>query len=257
VTRIRSIAITTAVALLAGCTAPRAQESHRQPNNMMTSESAEPAERPATPHDRQPSSRPATVLLNVPLIRQKPELQYGCEVTSLAMLLQYMGHEVDKMTLARQVRKDAEPLVQKHGDIKQWGDPNEGFVGDMTGKRKGFAVYNKPLENLLRQYVGEKALNLTGQSYEVLLDSVAAKRPVVIWATGDFATPTEWERWQKDGREIVAPFDEHVVLLVGYNPDYAFVNDPLTGIKQRRVPHAALRASWESLGRQAISCKPD
>nr|WP_231504265.1 C39 family peptidase [Brevibacillus borstelensis] len=157
------------------------------------------------------------------------------------------------MTLARQVKKDPEPIVQQNGDIKKWGDPAEGFVGDMTGKKKGFAVYNKPLEELLRHYMGERTVNLTGESYETLLDSVAAGYPVVIWATGDFTPPTEWEYWDSDGKQIVVPFYEHAVLLVGYDETYAYVNDPLTVKKQRRVAHQALKNSWEALGKQAVT----
>jgi uncharacterized protein YvpB len=250
--RIRLIVIAAALAFAAGCTAPQAGE--RTPPPRVQSAPA-PEQSPyagASPAAPQPP-RPTNMILDVPIISQKPELKNGCEVTSLAMLLRYAGRDVDKLTLARQVKKDPEPLVQKNGDIKEWGDPNKGFVGDMTGKRKGFAVYNKPLEELLRRYMGERTVNLTGRTYQALLDSVAARRPVVIWTTGDFTLPTEWERWHKDGRPIAAPFDEHVVLLVGYDQRYAYVNDPLSGDKQRRVSHQALKRSWEALGRQAIT----
>ena len=43
------------------------------------------------------------ILANVPLIQQLRDR--GCEVTSLAMMLQYAGVSVDKMTLANEIKK--------------------------------------------------------------------------------------------------------------------------------------------------------
>lgn len=250
------------ILIMTGCTAPQATEpsaNEQQPPtsirqaHVQEENAPSPLRTKGAPRAEEKTTRPAKVILDVPIIRQNPELKYGCEVTSLTMLLRHAGHGVDKISLANQVKKDPEPLVQKNGDIKEWGDPNKGFVGDMTGVRKGFAVYNKPLEELLRRYVKERAVNLTGSTYETLLDSVAAGHPVVIWTTGDFQLPTKWESWHKDGKKVVAPFDEHAVLLVGYDEQYAYVNDPLTGVKQQRVSHKAMQKSWEALGKQAIS----
>jgi uncharacterized protein YvpB len=82
------------------------------------------------------------LILDVPLIAQNPELKYGCEVTSLAMVLQYAGIKVNKTELANSIKKDNDPLIiGKGGNIEHWGDPNDGFVGDITGKKKGYAVY--------------------------------------------------------------------------------------------------------------------
>jgi uncharacterized protein YvpB len=258
----RSVSTILLLLPLVGCAGNQPDQAAEPPGSINVQEKADSGRMPplsgrggAAPAKEQPRtvSLPQRKMLDVPLIKQHPELKYGCEVTSLAMLLRHAGYEADKLTLARQVKKDPEPLVQKKGDITEWGDPNKGFVGDMTGRRKGFAVYNKPLEELMRRYMGDRTANLTGQPFESLLRSVADGRPVVVWATGDFTMPTEWESWRKDGKKIVAPFDEHVVLLVGYDPTYAYVNDPLSGVKQQRVARTALKKSWEALGKQALS----
>ncbi|UFJ42010.1 C39 family peptidase [Brevibacillus humidisoli] len=244
-----------------GCSASQPPAAERQPITTQLTQSPESPVQVAEPiksasPQRQVSQQekvPDRRMLDVPLIKQNPELKYGCEITSLTMLLRYAGYDVDKMTLASQVSKDEEPLVQQKGDIRQWGDPNQGFVGDMTGKRKGFAVYHKPLEKLLRHYMGERTVNLTGQSFDRVLQSVRKGRPVVVWTTGDFRLPTEWESWYKDGKKIVAPFDEHAVLIVGYDPTYVYVNDPLRGGKNQPVERGAMIKSWEALGKQALT----
>lgn len=61
----------------------------------------------------QVSSPNKNTLLNVPLIKQNPELRYGCEVTSLTMVLNYAGVKVNKMELYRNIQKDLDPLVRK------------------------------------------------------------------------------------------------------------------------------------------------
>lgn len=82
------------------------------------------------------------ILSNVPFIQQLPELDRGCEVTSLAMMLQYAGITVDKMKLANEIKK-----VDFMNDGVR-GNPNEGFVGNIytfSESGYGYGVYHGPL----------------------------------------------------------------------------------------------------------------
>jgi len=192
--------------------------------------------------------------LQVPIISQNPELKNGCEVTSLAMLLQYSGIEVDKMTLAEQIKKDTTPLERNDdGTIKSWGDPEVGFVGDITGKEEGFGVYTGPMLELLELYMPDKGLDLSHQSFERLLQSIDNEKPVIIWVTADFDKPDSYVEWEKNGKNIKATFDEHAVLLVGYNKKYCYINNPYTGEKNQKISRKTLEEIWGIMGNMAIS----
>jgi len=194
---------------------------------------------------------PPSGLINVPLVCQLPELKNGCEVTSLTMLLQWAGIKVDKMTLASEVKKDPTPYSNSGGVI-HWGNPNVGFVGDITGKSIGFAVYHGPILDLALRY--HKAVNLTGQSFDQVLTHVAAGSPVWVITTFSFEFVPE-SQWQT----VISPegayrmtFNEHSVVLTGFDAENVYINDPYANIKDRKLNRANFLAGWQQFGNQAI-----
>lgn len=196
------------------------------------------------------------VLLDVPLIRQNPELKYGCEVTSLAMILQYAGADTNKMKLFHEIRKDADPLKRsKNGDIISWGNPAEGFVGDMTGKKAGYAVFEQPMLDLIEKYLPGRAVNLTGKDFCEVLARVSSGSPVVIWTTGDYKLPDRPESWTHGKETIRSPMDLHAVVLVGYEGNILYLNDPLSGRKQVAVNKQSFIATWNQMQKRAVSYK--
>ncbi|KAF0820155.1 hypothetical protein KIS4809_0735 [Bacillus sp. ZZV12-4809] len=194
-----------------------------------------------------------SVIIDVPLIKQNPELKYGCEVTSLTMVLQHAGVKVGKMVLYNEVKKDSDPLIRSKGDILKWGNPAEGFVGDMTGRTAGYAVFDKPIEELVNKYLPGRAVNLTGQDFEAVLMHVSKGYPAVVWTTGDYRLPDRWESWTHSGKTIKTPLDLHAVVLVGYDDHYVFLNDPLSGKKQVKVSKERFNSSWKALQSRAVS----
>ena len=198
--------------------------------------------------------RKQSTLLNVVLIKQNPELRYGCEVTSLAMVLNYAGVRTNKMDLYRSIKKDPDPLIKSSkGDILRWGNPADGFVGDMTGRRAGYAVFDGPMVSLINQKLPGRAVNLTNQPFDRVLAHVSAGYPVVVWTTGDYRLPDRWEGWYHRNQFIKTPLDLHAVVLVGYDTNYVYLNDPLSGRKQVRVNKEQFIRSWKALQSRAVS----
>lgn len=186
-------------------------------------------------------------ILDVPLLNQMtaPRLYNGCEVTSLAMLLNYHGFHVTKNELAEDIK--TVPL-NLPGNKK--GNPNVGFVGDMVDG-PGLGVYNGPIYDLAKQYAGDKVVNLTGTSFDELLKRVNQGLPVWIITTTKFAPVSVFQKWNTPQGTIEITFSEHSVVITGYDEQYIYINDPY-GYKNRKVGRESFIKAWEQMGRQAI-----
>jgi uncharacterized protein YvpB len=214
-----------------------------------------PADKPAPADDLPAPEKPLAVSANLdaPLVLQNPELPAGCEVTSLAMLLQFAGINITKMELAAEMPRDQTPIIlNADGSIKFWGNPNIGFVGDVTRKGRGYGIYHAGLFPLLKQYI-PKAVDLTGQPFQEYEKQLGDGIPVVVWTTIDYAVPNQWVKWDTSVGPIEITFAEHAVLLVGFDEKSVFLNDPRSGKKSVQVDKAAFIASWTAMGKQGLS----
>ncbi|MDR4899622.1 MULTISPECIES: C39 family peptidase [Bacillus] len=190
------------------------------------------------------------MLSNVPLIQQLPELDRGCEVTSLAMMLQYAGVSVDKMKLANEIKK-----VNFMEDGVR-GNPNEGFVGNIyTFSESGYGVYHGPLFQLAKKYLPNKAVDLTGKSIEEIYKSVKAGHPVVMITNATYASldEDEFTTWETNSGDVSITYNEHCVVLVGYDKESVYIRDPLDDSLDVKVPRGKFEQAWVQMGSQAIS----
>jgi uncharacterized protein YvpB len=202
---------------------------------------------------------PDSALIHLPAMSQMPQLRNGCEITSLSMLLTYVGHPVSKMALAAEEPRDETPLVTDKSTKKilYWGNPNIGFVGSVGGQKKwGYGIYHGPLTQLVNEYLPKRGLDLTGAPFQTLESIVAGGTPVEIWDTSTFAPTTDWVTWQSPEGPVHATFYEHAVLMVGYDQNFVFINNPLNGKAAQRVPIAPFIKAWEQLGQQAVTVAP-
>ncbi|MGG0645727.1 C39 family peptidase [Bacillus mycoides] len=192
----------------------------------------------------------SAMITEVPFIRQLPELPRGCEVTSLTMLLQHKGVQVDKMQLASEIHR----VPFKQNGLH--GNPYEGFVGNIYTKAEpGYGVYNQPIFNLVEKYIPEKVINLTGRDVQDLYKVISSGSPVWVIINTTFKPLAEssFETWNTSSGKVKITYYEHSVVVIGYDQNFVYVNDPLANNPRKAVPRAEFEKAWEQMGKQAIT----
>ncbi|MBO9128366.1 C39 family peptidase [Bacillus sp. 165] len=190
-------------------------------------------------------------MLQAPHILQNPELPRGCEVTSLAMLLSYMGVQTDKMELANKIDKVPFETDSLNGNM------HKGFVGDMYSmSQPGLGVYADPIYKLGLSYLPE-LINLTGCDTENIYTMIEEGAPVWVIINDTFTTlPVDrFETWYTDEGPLHVTYAQHSVLVTGYTKKYVYINDPLYPEANRQINRTDFEEAWIQMGRQAISYK--
>lgn len=193
------------------------------------------------------------IQLDVPLLNQmeEPRLFNGCEVTSLAMLLQYWGINVTKNELAAQI-----PRVPLLYDDGKSGNPNMGFVGDMENG-PGLGVYHGPIFYLANTNVNDqlRVQNLSNYPFSTILEKINQGLPVWVITTTSFSPIPEFQTWATPQGTVGITFNMHSVVITGYDQEYIYLNDPY-GTKNKKVDRINFISSWEQMGSQAIVIEP-
>ena len=178
------------------------------------------------------SSAPAgkSVLLKVPVLAQEHSLT--CEAAAAHMVAAYLGKSATEEWLQAQLGADA--------------NPHQGFRGNIDAEFGGIAnygVYAEPLAQALRA-LGLNAEVRYGVGYADLRAALDNGQPVIVWLS-QFAAPGYYD--QPGGFRLVP--GEHSYVVMGYDANGYWVNDPLNGGRQFRVrviPH------WELFNNMAL-----
>ena len=198
------------------------------------------------------------VLLDAPVVSQLPELPRGCEVTSLAMLLNYAGMKVDKMELADKLKKDQTPRSVISGTV-HFGNPNDGFVGNMYNLNEaGYGVYHRPIAELAENYLPGRIKDLSNSNFEDLKLYLSDGKPIWVVTNTLYQklSDEQFTTWETPTGQVKITNKEHAVLLTGYDQQNIYFNDPLTGAKNKKAPIADFKESWVQMGSQAITFLP-
>ena len=177
-------------------------------------------------------------------LSQNPELPTGCEITSLTSVLNYYGINVKKETMADDYLKKGDGSYYKM------------FLGNPRDAGS-FGCMAQPIVDAANLYfkknnVSMKASNVSGVTFDKILEYVSQGVPMIVWNTMGMAAAYESQTLTLDGREYIWIAPEHCVVVVGYDLDNneVYVADPMAGMVTRNLK--TFEERYDSLKRQAV-----
>ncbi len=179
--------------------------------------------------------------MEVPYISQKGSYPTGCESVSTVMLLQHLGFDmsVDDF-IGRYLRQ--RPFETKDG-ILYGADPRKEFCGSPY-REDGFGCYAPVIEETLNRIFEEadapwEAVDASGATVEELCHRYLDHgMPVICWTCIDLREPIVGPSWKllDNGEDFTWISNEHCLLLVGYDEEGFWCNDPYDGHGVVRYP---------------------
>ena len=167
-------------------------------------------------------------IIQVPYIDQSVKYPTGCESVSTVMLLQYLGYDisVDEFIADCLEMKEFE---EREGQL-YGADPNLYFCGSPYDK-DSFGCYAPVICKALEKSIGTdyEIINETDTSIEKLIKMyIDAEMPVIFWACINMREPIVGPQWKlfDSGETFTWISNEHCMLLVGYDEEGYYFNDP-------------------------------
>lgn len=230
------------------------------------------------------SSSKSYYIQNVPYLNQF-SLGYptGCEAVSATMAARYSGYNVSAGTIISNTPTDERGIwseivvtenkieipnedvnsvsneilydtIIKQNEVWYGGNPFNVFVGHPTkGLAAGsYGCFASPIVAAL-QASGVPCTNISGCSSSTLFSYIEQGKPVIVWCIKNAGNITEGTIWQyTDGSgSFTKLIGEHCAVLIGYDGEYVYLNDPSAGkgVKQSK---GKFLSNWNTLYGQAI-----
>ena len=194
-------------------------------------------------------------IVNVPYISQKSVLATGCELVSATMVMQFYGYDITVEDFVQNTPQ-SELKQTKSGLIGN--DPSKTFIGNPHSSN-GFGCYAPVITSVMNSFFNnksQKAVDVTGTNIENLLHTyVDNDSPVLIWATINMKEPQQGRSWmiEDTGETFQWIAGEHCLVLVGYDHDLYYFNDPYGSNGIVGYDKDLVEERYQALGLQAIA----
>ena len=204
---------------------------------------------------------------NVKVIKQD-DLKAGCETYACTMLLNMLGFDLDKHTIAdNYLNCQLVYMGEEDGGENYGPDLYSAFAGTAYG---GWGVYAPSMAKSMNNYLKDqnsklKAYNMENVPLEDLVDEYVSKGvPVMVWATTDMDEPYVFTTWivnyvdenarTKLGDTFSWYMHEHCLVLIGYDNDNYYFADSTAG-KISVFKKDLVKKRYEQMGQQSIVVK--
>ncbi|MCM1270790.1 MAG: C39 family peptidase [Ruminococcus flavefaciens] len=160
-------------------------------------------------------------------VLQEPELPTGCEITTLAEVLNYHGFNIDKEELC-----DNFMPVDYVGSVTM----TQAYLGDPRSNN-GFGCYSPVIVKSAYEYFESidspcYAVDLSGTDFRDLFYQICQGRPVIVWATMYLTESYPNYKWTAgNGKDMIFNDYQHCMAIYGYdlNEGIIYAGDPLVG----------------------------
>ena len=194
-------------------------------------------------------------MVDVPYISQKNVLATGCELVSATMVMQFYGYDITVEDFVQNTPQSE--LKQTKGGFVG-NDPSESFIGNPHSSN-GFGCYAPVITSVMNSFFNhksKKAVDVTGTNLEDLLHTyIDNDSPVLVWATMNMKQPQHGKSWtiESTGKTFQWIAGEHCLVLVGYDHDLYYFNDPYDTPGLGGYDHELVEARYQALGPQAAA----
>lgn len=212
---------------------------------------------------RKPREISGRKIINVPIIDQFPELPVGCEITSAAAVLQYLGFDIDKLTLTKNYLVwDDDFTYDAEKNISYGPNPYMVFAGDPYNW--GYGCFAPVITETMNKYFSAQNADLeavqlgdlSSSDIEKLIDEGV---PLIVWASRgmkeyNYKDPSEWIINGTD-RKFTWYGNSHTLVLCGYDENYFYFMD--CDGKKLITPYAKNRfmTRFREKGSQCVAVK--
>lgn len=190
------------------------------------------------------------LLTDIPFISQLGTYPTGCESVSATMVLQSLGWTGTVDDFIAVLPKGPTPCPMPDGSYTG-PDPREVFPGDPYSTN-GWGCFAPCLMTAIEKIGGFECFPMQGLPLEEVKAVIDAGEPVIFWGTINFAPPRPTLKWRtEEGREVQWISPMHCTLLIGYDENGYYFNDP-TGGKGAYYPAAAVEAGYKAQGSEIM-----